>query len=126
MLRGKAIVHPADQKQLGVMDLPLTIPSYSCQSLRIGSNREAFPGGIESENDPHAGRDQHGHHDGGQRRLGGPVFHFADRTDVVRPARIPRPPPVMHSSTASIRNCRKMWWLRAPTAMRRPISRVLR
>ena len=54
----------------------------------------------------------------------GQFLYDRTRTDVVRPARIPMAPPVMQSSTASTRNCRKMWWLRAPTAMRRPISRV--
>ena len=41
-----------------------------------------------------------------------------------RPSRMPIAPPNMHSITASLRNCDKMLSGRAPTAIRRPISRV--
>ena len=37
---------------------------------------------------------------------------------------MPTPPPIRQSTTASTRNCRKMLAARAPTAIRRPISRV--
>ncbi len=42
----------------------------------------------------------------------------------VRPVRIPTAPPIRQSTTASTRNCRRMLAAFAPTAIRRPISRV--
>ena len=46
------------------------------------------------------------------------------RAIVTRPAAMPTTPPTSDSTTASIKNCWRMWRGRAPTAMRRPISRV--
>src|SRR5262245_6192653 len=46
------------------------------------------------------------------------------RYELLRPNPIPTTPPIKHSTTASLRNCRKMSPGSAPTAMRRPISRV--
>ena len=44
--------------------------------------------------------------------------------DAARPAATPTSPPTRESVIASTRNWARMWRLRAPTAMRRPISRV--
>ena len=55
--------------------------------------------------------------------MGQCIFQLTS-SDAARPKRMPSAPPTRHNMTASTRNCRRMWWLRAPTAIRRPISRV--
>jgi hypothetical protein len=44
--------------------------------------------------------------------------------EVINPTAMPRSPPMRDRVTASTRNCSKMSRPRAPTAIRRPISRV--
>src|SRR5713101_1399532 len=53
-----------------------------------------------------------------------PLGEVADQLGAPPPSAMPMVPPITESVTASIRNWSMMWRRRAPTAMRRPISRV--
>ena len=60
-----------------------------------------------------------------QEITAGSWSNAADRpSDPPTPSAMPITPPIVVSSTASSRNCSVMSRVRAPTALRRPISRV--
>ena len=80
--------------------------------------------GIEAEADPEAAEKISESAMVGIERLKAKCPIRAAKADAITPTTIPIPPPTSESTTASTRNCSRMSRAVAPTAMRKPISRV--
>ncbi len=97
---------------------------YSYAQRFDGVQPGGLPGGVPAEQHAHGGRDGYRGEDRRQRGLDGPVQRDADQVGGASAHAMPMAPPSRQSTTASTRNCRRMLPERAPTAIRRPISRV--
>ena len=99
---------------------------FARQRLRPGSSRAAERAGMKPKTMPIRRRGDEGGDDRerSNRRAGRPRGTASGRSRARSESAMPATPPTMQTSTASVRNCRRMSPRRAPTAMRMPISRV--
>ena len=90
-----------------------------------GVEARSLPGGIETKDHAHTRGDDHRGDDGAYRRRRGPVERLRDEHGGAPSYYDAHEAAGRQSAMASVRNWRNMSFGSAPTAMRRPISRVL-